>query len=208
MTYPRVNLLTQNERRYQGAVSRKFIFICAVAAPILLIAILSSIKLIQYSGVKSSLAASRSLWGDTEPRLKLFREENRGLVNNRQALELFEGWEKSQSSLVRLLDEIQNTVPSQIQFTRLSVRSAPTPAFYSSADAMPLTFSLEIEGQAQGKQAENYVIGMRKDLLACEQIGSTFDSIKLVSMRKRSSSKGESLRDFKLEGVTASEEGK
>jgi hypothetical protein len=203
MIYPRVNLLKKSEQRYQGAVSRRFILISAVVAPILLIAILSGVKLIQYSGVKSELTTSRELWKDLEPKLTLFKDKNRGLVVNRNVLELFEGWNNSQASFVELLDDIQGTVPGQIQFTRLSVRSDSAEPVYTAADEMQLKFELVIEGRSQGELAENYVIDLQKDLLGREKIASTFDSIKLSSMRKRQSVSGESLREFRLEGRTA-----
>ena len=126
MNYPRVNLLKKNEQRFQGAVSRKFIFISAVVAPILLISVLSGIKLIQYSGVQSQLLSSREIWEDLEPRLVLYKEERRGLNMNRTGLDLFNGWNETQASFVKLLTDIQANVPEQIQFTRLSVRSQPT----------------------------------------------------------------------------------
>ena len=203
MTYPRVNLLKKSEQRYHGAVSRRFIFISAVVAPVLLIAILSGVKLLQYSGVKSELTTSRELWEDLEPRLILFKDENRGLITNRDALELFDGWKNSQASFVELMGDIQDAVPEQIQFTRLSVRGNPSEPVYTSADEMPLELELVIEGRSQGGRAENHVINLQKGLLGCEQISSTFDSIKLSSMRKRQTAGGDGIREFRLEGKTA-----
>ena len=205
MTYPTVNLLKKNEQRFQGAVSRKFTFVSAVVAPILLIAILSGIKLIQYGGVQTELSSSRGIWKDLEPRLALYKDENKGLAVNRNALDLFEGWKSSQPELVKLLNDIQQTVPPEIQFTRFSVRSAPASANYTTVAEMQLIFELVIEGKSQGEHAENNVINLRKNLLACEQIGATFNSLKLASMRQSKGRSGESIREFKLEGATAVE---
>ncbi|MEE9367808.1 MAG: hypothetical protein V3V05_02975 [Pontiella sp.] len=200
MNYPRVNLLNKNEQRYQGAVSRKFIFISAVVAPILVISLLSGVKLIQYSGVQSELLSSRVIWEDLEPRLALYKEERRGLNMNRTGLDLFNGWSESQASFVKLLTDIQANVPEQIQFTRLSVRSQPTAAVYTTPEGMELSYELLIDGTSQGRLAENYVIGLQKSLLESEQIGSEFDSLKLVSMRKHQGNKAENIREFRLEG--------
>ncbi len=207
MNYPSVNLLKKSEQRHQGVVSRKFTFVSAVVAPILLIAILSGVKLFQYNGVKSELTANRILWKDLEPRLTLFKDENRGLVMNRKALDLFGGWKNSQASFVTLLEDIQGIVPEQVQFTRLSVQTKKTGSVYATVDDLALSFDLVIEGLAHGARAENYVIDLRKDLLTCQQIGSTFESIKLASMRKREGAAGQSLREFRLEGKSVVEEG-
>jgi hypothetical protein len=203
MNSPRVNLLKKSEQRYQGAVSRRFLTVSLVITPIMLIAVLSGIKLVQYTGVQSQLKSSREIWADLEPKLDLFKEENRGLVANRTILELFEGWKGSQASFVKLLDDIQGTVPENIQFTRLSVRSARAPSVYAAPEDMELAYNLVIEGVSQGDQAESEVINLRKELLGCEQIGATFDTLKLAALRKRSSNANLNLREFRLEGETA-----
>lgn len=203
MIYPSINLLKKTERRYQGAVSRRFIFVIAVVAPILLIALLSGIKLIQYSSVQSSLSLSREVWKEIEPRLVLFEAEKKGLLTNRDVLKLFDGWQHTQTSFVSILDEIQDKVPEQIQFRRLSLRSNPSASSYTSAEEMKLIFNLTVDGSSSGEHAENNVISFRRDLLNSERTGSVFDSIKLASMRKRQSVTGVNVREFKLEGITA-----
>lgn len=203
MNYPKVNLLKKNERRYQGAVSHRFLTISLVVTPILLIAVLSGVKLIQYTGVQSTLRGSRSLWADLEPKLKQYKKENKGLAANRQAIELFEGWDASRGSFVKLLTDVQGAVPENIQFTRLSVRAESGPSVYSEAEEMELNYALVIEGVAEGARAENHVIALRRDLLACEQIGSTFDSMKLASLRKRDKKGGGEAQVFRLVGATA-----
>ena len=200
MNQARINLLKKNEQRHQGAISRKFILMAAVVAPILVMSIVSGIKVIQYSGVQSDLRQSREIWSDLEPRLELFKEENRGLVLNQKALDLFDGWQASQASFSKLLTDLQETVPETIQFTRLSVKSDLTKSVYASAKDMQLSFSLSIAGNATGEEADNHVINLRRDLLDCEQIGSTFDSIKLASLRKRTDAEGDAIRVFELVG--------
>ena len=202
MTYPTVNLLRKNEQRHQGAVSQKFIVSSAIIVPLLLIAVLGGINLIQYRGIKSSLLTNRAIWKEMEPRLAIYKNENKGLAVNRTALGLFGGWEKSQPAFVKLLNDIQETVPAAIQFKRLSVRSKPSPAMYTAPEDMELTFDLVIEGQSQGERAENQVIDLRRELLNCAQIAATFDSLKLASMRQSRRADGESIREFRIEGET------
>jgi hypothetical protein len=202
MNYPRVNLLKKNEQRYQGMVSRRFILVSIVATPILLIAVLSGIKLIQFTTVQSDLKVSREIWQTLEPRLALFNEEKKGLTDHRQILSLFEGWRASQAPVIELLDGIQDSVPDNIQFTRLSLRSDLSRAVYGTADDMTLNYKLIIEGLSLGDMAESDVIRLQRELLACEVVESTFDSIKLTAMRKRQSAKRLTMREFRLEGST------
>ncbi len=199
MTYPRVNLLRKSEQRYQGAVSRRFILVSAVATPILLIAVLSGIKMIQYNGLQSDLEASRDIWTELEPRLALYKEESRGLATNRKALELFEGWDHSKVSFAELLDKVQQRVPADIQFTRLSMRSEPKTSTYSDPSAITLKFDLVLEGFSQGARAENEVIQFRKDLLQSDDLSKVFESVKLVSMRKREKAGNINMREFRME---------
>ena len=200
MTSPqtRINLLRKSEQRYQGAVSRRFVLMVAVGAPILIVSILSGIKAIQYTGVQADLKQSQEIWKELEPRLELYKEENRGLAYNKQAMDLINGWKSSQTSFVTLLEEVQDTVPANIQFTRLSVKSEQTPLVYTASKDMELKFSLVIDGAAQGDTAESQVIELGRDLMGAELVESTFDSIKLASLRKRNSTEGESIREFRL----------
>ena len=198
----RVNLLKKSEQRYQGAVSRRFLTVSLVVAPVMAIAILSGIKLVQYAGVQSELKSSRTLRDSREPRLELFKDENRGLSANRTMLDLFEGWKDSHGSFVQLLDEIQSTVPENIQFTRLSVRGVPAATVYAATNDMGIAYDLVIEGVSAGDRAENEVIDLRKDLLGCGQIGATFSSLKLASLRKSSRGGSQNSREFRLEGTT------
>ena len=203
MNSPRVNLLKKSEQRYQGAVSRRFMLVSLVITPIMLVAVLSSIKLIQYSGVKSQLTSSEEIWADLEPRLELYKAENQGLVANKKVMDLFDSWKESQGSFVELLDEIQDTVPENVQFTRLSIRGAQTSVAYADPNDTTLNYELTLEGISQGERAENQVIDFRKDLLAGERMASRFADVKLSSLRKRSGKEGINMREFQLKGESS-----
>ena len=196
----RVNLLRKNELRYQGAVSRRFIMVSMVVAPILLIAVLSGIKMLQYSGVQADLKASREIWKELEPRLSLYMEERRGLATNQQVIDFFDGWKQSKASFVQLLDGVQDTMPANIQLVRLSVRTPLKTDSYATPKELELDYNLTIEGLSEGGSAETAVIQLRKDLEESPRMSQAFDAIKLVSMRKRDGVANVNLREFRLEG--------
>ncbi len=206
MNNPRVNLLKKNEQRYQGAVSRRFMLISMVITPILFIAILSGVKLIQYSGVQSDLKASRDIWVDIKPRLALCQDQQRGLKMNQEIINLIDGWQDSQVSMEPLLSGIQSAIPENIQITRLSIRSPVNRAVYKNMEELSLNYFFILQGISQGRFAENSVIRLRKDLLKSEHMSSAFESVNLSSMRKRAGRDGENLREFSLEGLNAEED--
>lgn len=200
MISPRVNLIRKAERRYQGAVSRRFLLVSIVVFPILAIAILSGVKLIQYNTVRMDLKAKNDIWEDLEPRLKLFKQEAAGLKTNQQMLEMLARWETSKRSPVALLTDIQDRIPDNIQLTRLSFQRDSSVAVYRSIAALQQPFSLVLQGFSHGEQAENAVFELQKDLLAADSIRKTFNSVKLASMRKQMTKDGENIRTFSLEG--------
>lgn len=208
MSYSRVNLLKKSECRYQGAVSRRFIWVIIVVTPILFIAVLSGVKLIQYGGVKTDLRASREIWSTLEPKLEIALDQQRGLKANRQLINLINGWQKSQVSMEELLLDIQKAIPANVQLTRISIRSEVKTSIYRNANELGLNYRLVLQGVSQGAQAEDSVINLRRNLLKKEHLSAIFDSVKLTSMRKRSGAGGENMREFSLEGLSAEGEEK
>lgn len=205
MSYPRVNLLKKSEQRYQGAVSRRFIMISAVVTPILLIAVLSGIKLVQHRGVQADLEASREIWANLEPKLALYTEENRNLKANQRILELFDGWRDSELPFVQLMNEIQDVVPLNVQFARFMLRGEVAPGIYEIPEDMQLDFKLQIDGISQGDRAEDEVWKFHKDLLITKSIAKSFNTVDLNDMRKRQSAEGMSVREFRIIGVNEEE---
>ncbi len=200
MNYPRVNLLKKSEQRYQGAVSRRFVLVCVVVVPILFITALSGIKLIQYTSVQSSLKSNRELWTSLEPRLESYMNERKSLSENQRAMELIEGWQGTQLPLSDLLAEIQDSVPENVQLTRVAIRNESGKSVYDKPTDFSKDYSLAVQGVAQGERAEEVVIALLKDLLKTEHMGATFKSAKLGSMRKRIGAEGQTMQEFRLDG--------
>lgn len=200
MTYPRVNLLKKDEQRYQGAVSRDFILFCGIGVPTLLVLLIAVFVFAYNAGINSDITSNQVFLDTLEPRLKAHAQWTKGLSTNQKVLDLFAGWESSQASFYNLLDDVQGIVPESVQFIRLSIRTGESMSVYKTPAELQLDYNLIIEGVAEGAQAENEVIALPKDLLACDQIGNTFETLKLDAMKKRSVSTGESLREFRLVG--------
>ncbi|MEN7972990.1 MAG: hypothetical protein ABFR47_04055 [Verrucomicrobiota bacterium] len=203
MSFPRVNLLKRSERRYQGVVSRKFMQVGIVVSSILFLSLFVGLRLVQYAGLQSNLRGSRIVWESLEPRLAVAKEQQRVLATNRQVLELLDAWRKSQVPMEGLLLDIQEAIPENVQLMRISLRSNAKNSIARNADELKLGYSLTLQGVSQGEQAENAVINLRKGLQERDHLSTFFDSLKLVSMRKRQGRSGENMREFSFEGLAA-----
>ena len=200
MKSPRVNLLKKNEQRYQGAVSRRFIMVSLVITPIVLVAVLSTVKLVQYTGIQAQLKASRAIWADLEPRVELYKSEQSGLTANRKIMDVLDSWKRAQGSFALLLDEIRDDVPENIQISHLSIRGTLASSLYAEPEDAAINYSMSIEGISQGDLAEKQVIRLQKDLLDSKHVSSAFATLKLASMRKNSRRGDVKIREFRLEG--------
>jgi hypothetical protein len=165
------------------------------------------VKLVQYASVQSGLQAGKAVWAGLEPRYELHQEELRSLNACRSSLDLLNGWMESQVSLSLLLSEIQEEVPPTIQLQRLSIRSDPKKATFARAEDFVLDYKLVLQGVSQGDRAEDAVMGLRKDLMATENVGTTFRSVKLASMRKQAGKVDQKARDFRIEAFSKEGEG-
>lgn len=203
MRYPRVNLLNKNEVRYQGAVSGRFIAISAVAAPVFIVLLLFGVKVIQLSGAKSSLKESREVWSVLQPKYNSYKTETLDLSTSRTMVDMFNGWESAQLSFAELLSEVQLAVPGDIQLSRFSLRSKSAATSYLVPEDMNLSFSIVLEGQSFGASAEQHVFSMQRGLLDSKRIASGFESLEPEYIRKRESSSGTPVREFRLEGRAA-----
>ncbi|MDZ8119389.1 hypothetical protein [Pontiella agarivorans] len=207
MKYPRVNLIKKNEQRYQGIVSRNFILLIGIGTPLIIIALIAVTLLMQHLSVQSQLASSKAVWETFEPRIKAFRKEKAGLITTGKIMGLFEGWEQSQTSIVDLMDDVQVCVPSNVQFSRMSILSGKKSTIFKNADELKLHYSLTIDGVAVGEQAESQVLLLQRQLQASHPVSSVFDSLKLASMRNKLRSDNTAMSEFRLiatagEGVT------
>lgn len=201
MNYPRVNLLKKSEQRYQGAVSRRFMWVCAVVAPLLVIAVISGIKLVQYNGIRSELVSSSQIWASLEPRLALHQEETKSLAANKKILALLDGWQESRVPMVDLMEEIQQSVPRNMQFARLALKGDSTKSTYETPEQMAVGLRMEIDGLIQGDLAEEDVKVFREKMMGEKSVSSMFKSIPLLDMRRSSRSEDITVREFKIAGT-------
>jgi len=172
---------------------------------VLLLLLITVILVSNHLSVQAQLASSRTVWENFEPRLTAYRSDKQGLTTSGRIMNLFDGWQESQSSFLSLLNEVQHEVPRNIQFTRLSVRAKSGGSLYKTAEELALNYSLSIDGIAVGDAAESDVLSLQKDLLAGKTVGSSFSSLKLASMRKSTGTDGQTMRQFQL--VAAAQEG-
>ena len=180
MIYPTVNLLKKSEQRFQGPVSQRFMVISAIATPILLIALLATIRLFQFNGLKSDLETQQLLKSELQPRVVQFGKKKQQLKQNKQTIELLKSWEESRVPIVDLMNEIQGAVPENIQFLRLYMGGQIVYSTYETPKEIGLNFLLQIDGIAEGDEAIPEIWKLQDNLLALKTLTSRFPSIKIA----------------------------
>lgn len=149
MIYPHVNLLKKNERRYQGVVSRRFIFVGIVVVPILLVSMLSAAILFKNEQVQGSLADANKKWSELKgPQDECIKLQKMG-GQNKLAVDLLSGWGNSQPDLEQVLFEMQKVIPPRVQITRMSISVGGDVAVFGKVEDFAMRPTLMIQGFAK-----------------------------------------------------------
>jgi Tfp pilus assembly protein PilN len=206
MNSPRVNLLDKSECRHQGPVSRQFALVSAIVTPILLIAVLAAVKMIQLDSIKNELESKQAEWKRFQPSLVEFDEKAKGLDENRRLLELFEAWEKSRLPMTDLLNEIRDIVPERVELKQLSLGvnlGRTTRAVYKKPEDMVLKNRLQMGGLIleEKEKASECMTGFLEDLQGNDVLGGPFSDIgQNGPLVTRASAGGSSSSEFKIQG--------
>ena len=186
----RVDLLTTEERRYQGPVSLKF----AVTVGGITFGCLALIALVVVAhallSVRSDLKAARANWQQIEGRYKAVTEKQKAEGDNQAILTELKLWGKQRIAWTDLLAELRRIAPATMQFTRLTVRSEWTfvkpPAKMTSdgkeipQPAVPARrFFLGLEGRAAGDLADQVVVDFERAWRQSPGFQPLFESVKL-----------------------------
>ena len=204
MSYIRVNLLKKSEQRYQGPVSRRFLWVSGIATPILALALLSTIKLLQHKAILEELEMKRYEWTEIKPKLDRSAQMTQTLQNNRKILTLLENWEQSRIPIVELMSEIQDIVPMNMQFTRITIGGMATLAIYESPEEMELENKLLINGAVLEKDDfRQFLERLQKNKKAISSFPDIRQNGSFNSYKNR---EGKSLEGFSIIGSSKEEE--
>lgn len=187
----RVDLLREDELRHQGAVSRRF----AVQAGVygLLGALLIFLAYFTYTemSVRRELRDIEERWQQVGDRHKAFKEKRVAYAAMQGLQKELTAWASNRLDWVSRLDEIEATIPLNVQLVRYTVRDEwefvrpPTPAPKPGEEAKPLPAVparrsyLNISGRAAGATGEDAVLSVVSKLRATPGYALIFETIRL-----------------------------
>ena len=227
-----VNLLHEDERRYQGLVGRKFIAISATATGLALLLIVGGLLGYTLISAQQELQMLRTQWRQTEPQYKKFLVQQKVRDQVSAMLGELKGWTHGRLSLHDFLAEIQRVVaPYPIQLDRLSVSGEytmiqpPPPKVAIKLDAAPAEaggapvastnapppppppiparrWHVTLSGRVFGEQGQSAVVELAAQLQKTPALAGLWDSVRLQSLTRAPGESHRAEQLFTIEGLT------
>ncbi len=176
-----LNLLKKNERRYQGIVSMKVMVMGAVAVfggILLLFFVLSGIAKVT---VLANLERTRREWTRMEPVAAIIRMQTAAASANRRTRASLDEWsERTGAPLHKMMRELQNSVPTQVQLSRVFAEMTE-----SGSSGHPECV-LQLSGWAVGEGGEMLAVEFKRNLNNSKELRSFCDEVRLISSRRES----------------------
>jgi hypothetical protein len=183
-----INLLKPSERRYQGPVSGKFIAFTSIFLALATIILISSYLLFTMYIQKGQLKWARESLAYLEPSYKNLVAVRNSTSEIDNLLKELSGWSHSSLEAERILDEIQEVVPEDVQLTNLSLRYAigepKTPPKEGEVVAAFRLLRMGLGGLSHGDTSESAVIDLISDLRGLGGTNAVFGTVTLNSMQK------------------------
>jgi len=197
-SYPHVNLLKKNEQRYQGSVSKKMIIGLVTLVPLLFLLLFGGIELIQYKSAVNNLELNKAQWETLQPKFKAYKKKQALLNRDKNILGLIKGWNKIVIPMSVVLCELQNMVPSDIQFQHLSITAQGKTTTFKKPTDFLVSYNLTISGVAEGEDGGTSIFNFQKKFLEPKLIGSIFSVAKLGTISKKQESKKKVVHKFSI----------
>jgi len=197
-SYPHINLLKKEEQRYQGTVSKKTIMALLVVVPLLTLILFGSIEWIQYRAAKDEYVMNQQQWQRLGPQYNVCKKEQMELAEKERVLQLINGWKKTIVPLSKVLSDLRDIIPLDIQLTQLVIEDRKQRSEYSKPSDFVVKYSLLMNGISVGKQ--DPVFNLHKELLKQEGAYSIFGSVKLGDMMRTVDSSGKEIHNFSIKG--------
>lgn len=210
----RVNLLRDNEARYQGPVSLRFAMVAGGSTAAIILLILIGIAVHRHVSTSHSLAFARDQWQRLEPEFKVVQSKQKQL-RDRQALQAELGlWTSTRVNWYRVLRDLQAIVPPSVQLRQLNVSgtwdfiAAEKPADGSDRKDPPTParrFTLSIAGNASGELADETVVQFTRSLRDAQGLHPVFETVRLQRMSRAAGGGEEQQTDraFEIEALSA-----
>jgi hypothetical protein len=217
----RINLLKENEYRYQGPVSLRFTILVSSALVGLILLVVLGLAAQRSMALRRNLRDARAEWTRIEPQFNKVSDLQKSLGANDALIGELALWSKTRPSWSKLLPALQQVVPESVQFTRLNARSEwqflkpPAPPAGSGAEAgakskaqatelpnIPARKAfVSVEGRARGDLADETVVQLVRTWREADEYRPLFESVKLQRLlRENVQGKEQPDRLFEIQG--------
>ena len=175
---PRLDLMVDEERRYQGPVSVPFI----IRAGGVSLAVAVGMMLLN-SGYRAyvigrDLRAAEANWARIKPRHEAVQRSNAALTLLTNCVGEIEGWQRARLSVGLMMDKVERLIPANIQLVRVEYRDdleAPSRTAGAKPAGPDLARSLKIRiaGRAHEPDARGEIEGLISRLKDLRPEGAT-----------------------------------
>ena len=221
----RVNLLREEELRYQGPVSRRFVIRATASTVGVVVFILLAALIHRQISLYQGMRWARSEWTRLEARYEAVKKMQAELSAHQGLMGELQQWNQTRQSWGTVLESLQAIVPDSVQLTRLTVRTdwefvrppapAPKPApegEVAKAEEPPKEpvqlpaqparrITVNMSGRASGDSADEVVGQFNQMLNRGAGFQNLFQSVKLQRMLKDASHSDEAVYLFEIEAV-------
>ena len=227
-----INLLHEDERRYQGLVGRKFILISSTITGLALLLIVGGLLGYNLISAQQELQSLRAQWRQTEPQYKKFLAQQKTRDQVSAVLGELQGWTHGRLLMQPFLLELQRVVvPYPVQLDRLTVAGEftmiqpPPPKVAVKIDepkpegteAPPLAaakpppppppiparrWHVTLNGRVFGEQGHTAVVDLAAKLQQAPAFAGLWDSVRLQSLSRTPGEGHRTEQLFTIEGLT------
>lgn len=211
----RVDLLREDEVRYQGAVSRRFALRAGISAAVGALAILIAYFAYTEISSRSEMRDIEARWAQVSERHKALKEKRLGFASMQGLQKELGAWSRNRLDWVTRLTELEAMIPLNIQLVRLNVRDEwefvrpPTPAPKPGEEAKPppsiparRTF-LNLSGRAAGATGEDAVLNVVTKMRGTKSYADIFETIRLQRINTDTQPGDVADRAFDIEAAMA-----
>lgn len=174
----RVNLLKKSEVRYQGAVSRRFIWTTSIGTVLGLALLAGVIMSMAWQSRRTTIRNLDNLMTRYEPQVKRIRELEKVLKHNKAIRDVIEAWQRNRIVWSRVTQDLQYQVPDSVQLRGLNIQ-------VTDHDEGRQRVRMTLDALARHEQPEDVAVRFQRSLVEIGSLKSCFTSIRLVSFNRR-----------------------
>lgn len=217
-----VNLLHDDERRYQGLVSRKFIVLISLGLGVGLLVMVGGLLVSNFLGTRQEWNLLQERWRETEPRYKKYLVQDKERSRVKAMVGELNGCNHGRLGMHDFMLDLQRAVATYpIRFSRVSISAeaslvqAPVPKAppldVSVTNAPPVKppppipahrWHVTMTGRVFGERGHLDAVAFTEQLKRQSRLAELWESVRLQNLSPVAGSENRGQQIFTIEGVT------